>query len=66
MEADLKERIRSGGLPSEIGEAALRDLRENTVSKEAWQDMQRLLKTFLKVDRPEAAVFDRKHWTRTC
>jgi len=40
MKADLEERIQSGGLPKEIGEEALRDLRENPVSKESWQDMQ--------------------------
>lgn len=40
MKADLEERIRSGGLPKEVGEEALRDLRDNPVSKEAWQDMQ--------------------------
>jgi hypothetical protein len=62
MEADLRERIKSGNLPKEVAEAALRDLKENPVSEEAWRDMQRLLKTFLKVDHPEAAVHDRKHW----
>lgn len=40
MKADLQERIASGGLPRDIGEEALRDLEENPVSKEAWQDMQ--------------------------
>lgn len=62
MEADLKERIQSGNLPKEVAEEALRDLKENPVTEEAWRDMQRLLKTFLKVDHPEATVFDRRHW----
>ena len=62
MEADLDERIKSGNLPKEVAEAALRDLKENPVTEEAWRDMQRLLMTFLKVDHPEAAVFDRRHW----
>ena len=62
MEADLQERIKSGNLPKEVAEAALRDLKENPVTEEAWRDMQRLLKTFLKIDHPDATVFDRKHW----
>jgi hypothetical protein len=48
MKADLTERIASGGLPKEVGEEALRDLRENPVSKEAWQDMQVGCKTLIQ------------------
>lgn len=58
MEADLKERIESGNLPKEVAEEALRDLKENPVTEEAWRDMQKLLKTFLKVDHEEAELFD--------
>jgi hypothetical protein len=58
MEADLKERIKSGNLPKEVAEEALRDLKENPVTEEAWRDMQKLLKTFLKVDHEEAELFD--------
>ena len=48
----------SGNLPKDVAEAALRDLKENPVTDAAWKDMQKLLKTFLKVDHPEAEVFD--------
>lgn len=58
MEADLKERIKSGNLPKEVAKEALRDLKENPVTEEAWRDMQKLLKTFLKVDHEEAELFD--------
>ena len=60
MEADLKERIASGNLPKDIAEEALRDLKENPVTEEAWRDMQKLLKTFLKFDHEQADVFDLK------
>lgn len=57
MEADLQERIDSGNLPKEVGEAAIQDLHENAVTDEHWRDMQKLLKTFLKVDHPSANVW---------
>ena len=57
MEDDLQDRIDSGDLPREVGEAAIRDLRENAVTDEHWADMQKLLKTFLKVDHPSANVY---------
>lgn len=57
MDYDLKDRIESGDLPKEVGEAAIRDLHENPVSQEHWEDMQKLLKTFLKVDHPSANVY---------
>lgn len=60
MEADLKERMATGNLPKEVAEAALRDLKENQVTPEAWRDMQKLLKTFLKVDHERAEVYDVK------
>ncbi len=60
MEADLKERMATGNLPKEVAEAALRDLKEHPVTPEAWRDMQKLLKTFLKVDHEKAEVYDLK------
>ena len=57
MDYDLKDRIESGDLPKEVGEEAIRDLHENPVSEEHWKDMQKLLKTFLKVDHPSANVY---------
>ncbi|CAL8462714.1 g2247 [Coccomyxa elongata] len=60
MEADLKERMATGNLPKEVAEAALCDLKENPVTPEAWRDMQKLLKTFLKVDHERAEVYDVK------
>ncbi len=57
MEADLQDRINSGDLPKEVGEAAIKDLYENAVTDEHWKDMQKLLKTFLKVDHPSANVW---------
>lgn len=56
MEADLRERIETGNLPKEVGEAAIKELYENAVTDEHWKDMQKLLKTFLKVDHPSANV----------
>ncbi|KAA6420923.1 MAG: glutamine amidotransferase [Trebouxia sp. A1-2] len=57
MEDDLQDRIDSGDLPKEVGEAAIKDLHENAVTDEHWKDMQKLLKTFLKVDHPSANVW---------
>ncbi|DBB09687.1 TPA: hypothetical protein ACH3X3_001332 [Trebouxia sp. C0006] len=57
MEDDLQGRIDSGDLPKEVGEAATKDLHENAVTDEHWKDMQKLLKTFLKVDHPSANVW---------
>ena len=57
MEYDLQDRIESGDLPIEVGEAAIKDLHENAVTDEHWRDMQKLLKTFLKVDHPSANVY---------
>lgn len=57
MEEDLTERIESGNLPRELGEAAIKDLKDNPVSEEHWKDMQKLLKTFLKADHPSADVY---------
>ena len=57
MEYDLSDRIESGNLPKEVGEAAIKELRENPVSDDHWKDMQKLSKTFLKVDHPSANVY---------
>ena len=56
MEADLRERIETGNLPKEVGEAAIKELYENAVTDEHWKDMQKLLKTFLKVNHSSANV----------
>ena len=56
MEADLRERMETGNLPEDVGEAAIKELYENAVTDEHWKDMQKLLKTFLKVDHPSANV----------
>ena len=57
MEDDLQDRIDAGDLPKEVGEAAIKDLHENAVTDQHWKDMQKLLKTFLKVDHPSANVW---------
>ncbi|KAK9806223.1 hypothetical protein WJX72_005924 [[Myrmecia] bisecta] len=46
------ERIETGALPKDVGEAALQSMRTNRVSPEERAAVQKLVKTFLKGDHP--------------